>query len=122
MRKGEFSFDWGANAALLFGRQRVRTRHQETGHYVTAPGFVLRGVYYTAYKNPPAGHSGERNVTVPNIGLTAGASYRIEDFTVSLGYRADFFFNAMDVGIDKRKSGTLGLYGPFASVSVGLGG
>jgi len=39
---------------------------------------------------------------------------------VSLGYRADFFFGAVDGGIDTRVSKTLGLNGPYATISVGL--
>ena len=34
---------------------------------------------------------------------------------------ADFFFGAMDGGIDARKSKNRGFYGPYASISVGLG-
>jgi hypothetical protein len=41
---------------------------------------------------------------------------------VSLGYRADFFFGAMDAGIDSPDSKTVGFRGPFATVSLGLGG
>jgi len=41
---------------------------------------------------------------------------------VSFGYRADFFLGAMDGGIDTRRSGDVDFWGPFATVSVGLGG
>jgi len=121
-QNGEVTFDWGANAALLFGRQKVSVRHQESAHYAS-PLASFHGHYYAlVYQHPIAGHSGVRTVTVPNVGGFAAASYRIEDFKVSLGYRADFFFGAVDGGIDTRRSETLGFYGPFASVSVGLGG
>jgi len=124
-KNGEFSFDWGANAALLFGRQKARVRDQKTGvyasklafnhsHYATPP--------YTVTYQRPGGHIIDRSVIVPNLGGMAGASWRIDNVKVSAGYRADFFFGAMDVGIDARKSATLGFYGPFASISVGLGG
>jgi iron complex outermembrane recepter protein len=118
-QNGEISFDWGANAALLFGKQKAVAQHQETAH--TGRG-ENDSDYSTRYEHPVAGHSIARTVTVPNVGGFAGASYRIEDFKVSFGYRADFFFGAIDGGIDTRKSQTLGFYGPFASVSVGLGG
>jgi iron complex outermembrane recepter protein len=117
-RGGEIIFNWGANAALLFGKQKARVQHQESAHY----GHNVLPPYTTLYVHPVAGHSIVRSVIAPNIGGFAGASYRIEDFKVSLGYRADFFFGAIDGGIDTRKSETLGFYGPFASVSVGLGG
>jgi hypothetical protein len=40
----------------------------------------------------------------------------------SAGYRADFFFNAMDGGNDARRSEKIGNYGPFVTISFGLGG
>jgi hypothetical protein len=61
-------------------------------------------------------------VTVPNLGGFAGFSWQTSNAKVALGYRADFFFGAMDGGLDARKAETIGFYGPFASVSVGLGG
>ncbi len=115
---GEITFDWGVNAALLFGKQKAHVRHQETGNYKAAGNKY----YSTVYQHPPTGHDTLRSVTVPNVGGFAGLSWRIRDFKVNLGYRADFFFGAIDAGIDTRKSEMLGFYGPFASVSVGLGG
>jgi len=125
LKNGEFSFDWGVSAALLFGRQKARVRDQETGvyasklafnhsHYATPP--------YTVTYQHPGGHVIDRSVIVPNVGGMAGASWRIDNVKVSAGYRADFFFGAMDVGIDARKSATLGFYGPFATISIGIGG
>ncbi len=51
-----------------------------------------------------------------------GLSYRYKNAKISFGYRADFLFGAMDGGIDSYKSETRGFYGPFATVSIGLGG
>ncbi len=116
-REGEVSFDWGANAALLFGRQMARVQHKESAH--RGHGEVA---YTTAYVHPVFHRSSARTITVPNVGGFAGASFRIENFKVSFGYRADFFFGAIDGGIDTRKSETLGFHGPFASISVGIGG
>jgi iron complex outermembrane recepter protein len=126
-QNGELSFDWGANAAVLFGRQKARVRHQESAHY-EAPGCRAFGAgpcsspYAVVYQHPVGGRDTDRSAIVPNLGGFAGASWRIENFKASIGYRADFFFGAIDGGIDTRKSETLGFYGPFASVSVGLGG
>ena len=117
---GEVTFDWGANAALLFGKQKTRVQHQASAHYESTG--KLNAPYSLVYEHPPTGRDAIRSVIVPNIGGLAGASYRIENVKVSLGYRADFFFGAMDGGIDTRKSETLGSYGPFASISIGLGG
>ncbi len=45
-----------------------------------------------------------RTVVVPNLGAMAGLSFRYANAKVSFGYRADFFFGAIDGGIDTRKS------------------
>jgi hypothetical protein len=112
--EGEIAVDWGANAALLFGRQRVNGYHQTTNiaylHYPT----------HISHLTSPL--SRNRNVTVPNVGGFAGLSWRSSNAKVSIGYRADFFFGAMDGGIDTAHRENVGFYGPFASVSVGLGG
>jgi iron complex outermembrane receptor protein len=119
---GEIALDWGANAALLFGRQKAHVLHQESGIYVpkSALGRIVYGTLL--YHDTGKGHDTDRTIIVPNVGAFAGASYNFPNARVSIGYRADFFFDAMDVGIDKRKSETLVFYGPFAGVSVGLGG
>ena len=69
--------------------------------------------------SPPAR---SKSITVPNIGAFAGLSVNFPNAKVSLGYRADFFFGAMDAGIDARHSADMSFHGPFAKISVGLGG
>jgi hypothetical protein len=61
-----------------------------------------------------------RTVTVPNIGGYLGASMRYHNGKVSLGYRADTFFDAMDGGEQTAKSYNRGFYGPYLNVSLGL--
>jgi iron complex outermembrane recepter protein len=118
------TFDWGANAAILFGKQKANVSHHQTSVYVHDAGgagfFMPYGQYYTG-PGTSGGHHKDRSVVVPNLGGFAGLSFRYNDAKISLGYRADFFFGAIDGGIDARKSETLGFKGPFASVSVGLG-
>jgi len=115
----QVSLDWGVNAAVLFGRQRVKTHHQTNGVYRTGQtaGYVISSY---AYNGPNRSRS--RTVTIPNVGGFAGLSVHFPNAKVSLGYRADFFFNAVDNGIDTAKSQTIGYYGPFANISIGLGG
>lgn len=109
------ALEWGANAAVLFGRQRVKEDYQTTDNY--KHNFQYLNVV-TAHGEP----SRSRNVVVPNLGGFAGLSWRVPNAKVTFGYRADFFFNVMDGGIDARKSENLGFFGPYAAVSVGLGG
>jgi iron complex outermembrane recepter protein len=122
---GEIMFDWGANAALLFGKQRARVQHQESGHYNGGGG--LAHAYYTlVYQHPSSGHPAHghdnlHSVTVPNVGGSVGLSWRAENFKISVGYRADMFFGAMDTGIDAVKKSNMTFNGPYASISIGLG-
>jgi len=122
------TLDWGVNAAILFGRQKARTHHQTTalehaaiatpGGFITHPSTVR-----TVYKSPSTpDHTRSKSVIVPNVGGFAGLSFRYDAAKVSLGYRADFFFGAMDGGIDARKTYDRNFYGPFAAISIGLGG
>ncbi|HEY5238955.1 MAG TPA: hypothetical protein VIJ62_11285 [Rhizomicrobium sp.] len=121
-KDGELTFDWGLNAAVLFGRQKVKTHHQTTERYSTQhpTANVSRPVTFQGPATPD--HTRVRTVVVPNVGGFAGLSFHVENFKVSAGYRADFFFGAMDGGIDAAKRENIGFYGPFATVSVGIGG
>jgi iron complex outermembrane recepter protein len=124
---GELNIDWGINAAVLFGKQKARVSHHASGHYITPTNkFLNHGLIssYSAlphYDPPPSNRYGSRSVIVPNVGGSVGLSWRLQDFKVSLGYRADFFFGAMDTGIDAVKKSNLTFNGPYASISVGLG-
>lgn len=115
----ELTFDWGINAAVLFGKQKAKTHHQSSGHYKPGQGF---GNYTTLYYHAPKHYTRSRAVTVPNVGGMAGFSLKWPDAKISIGYRADIFFGAMDAGWDTRKVQNRSFYGPFASISVGLGG
>lgn len=116
---GEIAFDLGVNGAVLFGRQKTHVHHQTTGAYYKTRTFkyqISTPIHRSA--SPP---TRSRNVTVPNLGGFAGISFRYSDAKISLGYRGDFFFGAVDGGIDAAKKTTLGFNGPFASISFGLG-
>jgi len=118
--QGQFLFDWGVNAAVLFGRQKARTHHQTMGS-------SFKQTYITKYNKLSSyatGNSDSRSrmVVVPNVGGFAGLSLSYPNAKVSFGYRADFFFGAMDGGMDARKTYNRNFYGPYAKISIGLGG
>jgi len=117
---GVINFDWGANASVLFGKQKTHTQHHETGRYFNGAGGGF-GLYTTNYVHS-GGHDTVRNVITPNLGGFAGLSMQYRNAKVSFGYRGDLFFGAIDGGIDKAKSETVGFFGPFAKISIGLGG
>jgi len=117
----EITFDWGVNGALLFGRQKVGGSYQTTSR-------LFDGVVY-ALNRPPTVTTRNHVVLdrshsriVPNLGGFAGMSFKYPNAKVSFGYRADFFFGAMDVGLAARKTDDRSFHGPFAKVSIGLGG
>ncbi len=105
------------NAALLFGRQKARFSHQSAVDRVTGVAYPT-----ATQAHPMATRSRSRMVTVPNIGGFAGLSYRIRNAKFAAGYRADFFFGAKDSGLDTRNTTDVGFYGPYATISIGLGG
>lgn len=124
LQDGALTLDWSVNAAVLFGRQKTRTQHQSTGRYFSHNGliiFVNTIVPHTTAQYPAVPHTRSHNVTVSNVGGSVGLSWKLQNFKMSLGYKADFFFNAMDGGIDTRKSENRGFFGPYASISIGLG-
>lgn len=108
------SLDWGAKAAILFGRQKVNFSVQSIqGH----PGYHT--VIYTTATSP--GVRGKA-VTIPNVGGFVGLSYNLRAAKVSLGYRADMYFGAFDAGFVARRSSNQSFYGPFLTVGIGIGG
>jgi hypothetical protein len=120
------TMDWGVTGAILFGRQRSKAHHQTTGNYVEKTGPRFEPPYQhratSHYTHGPYDHDRTRTVAIPNVGGFAGTTLKFPDIQFSLGYRADFFFGAMDGGIDAVKKESVGFYGPFATISIGLGG
>ena len=116
---GRISFDWGANGAVLFGRQQVGGHHQQTE---SAYGDIYGRFAHTNIYRHDTPIARSKNVVIPNLGGFGGLSWRYPNAKVSIGYRADFFFGAMDGSIDTAHRENAGFYGPFAAVSVGLGG
>ncbi len=117
----EAKLDFGINGAILFGRQKVHVHHATSDDTPLVPltNFV---VMTPVYRHAPPDRASSHLVVVPNIGGFAGLSFNYANAKLKLGYRADFFFGAMDGGIDTRKTYDRNFYGPFATVSIGLGG
>jgi hypothetical protein len=108
------SLDMGANAAILFGRQKahIALHTKNTRYYGYGANALLSHSTATPVR--------DKTVVVPNLGGFASLSWRLPNGKVSFGYRADFFFGAIDGGLATSQKDTRGFYGPFANVSVGL--
>lgn len=122
-REESLSIEWGMNGGVIFGRQKAQI-HRKTSdlydHGYAAGGSVYRPV--PVYDTIRPVISRDRLVAIPNVGASAGFTLRFPNAKIAVGYRADFFFGAIDGGIDTRKSFDRNFYGPFATISVGLGG
>jgi hypothetical protein len=123
---GELTIDWGANFAVLFGRQHVNAHHFTSYCHLNGSNGGVYGCPTGA--NIPANdkqtvdvHRTRRKV-VPNLGGYIGASARYSNARISFGYRTDTFFGAMDGGQETAKDHNRGFYGPYMNVSIGLGG
>ena len=117
----ELNFDWGANAALLFGRTKAHGTYSSSSRYFHGSPFALPPPP-TEHTIVPGAFGRSRSVVAPNVGGFAGLTLQRSNAKVSFGYRADFFFGAMDGGLDNRARENAVFHGPFAKVSVGLGG
>ncbi len=96
---GGFSIDWGADGAVLFGRQTVNL----SVGYDTGQGYST-------------GRHGA--ITIPAVGGFAGLSWRPADsgLKVSFGYKADAYFHVLDGGIDTGQRIDRITHGPFLNV------
>jgi hypothetical protein len=117
---GELAVDAGVNAAVLFGRQT--TNRTVDGYYWRRQWDWTQFAYISHIQNVHNYSQRRRNVTVPNLSGFIAASYRLPNVKVSLGYRADMYFNAMDGGVSSFKSEDRGFFGPYFNLSIGLGG
>jgi len=117
---GGISLDWGVNAAALFGRQTARGHHSSAGYHISTHTHYGEAIGHSIYQRS-ASPDRSKNVVVPDVGGFAAISWFYPGAKVSIGYKADFFFNAIDGGIDARKETNRGFFGPYASISIGLG-
>jgi hypothetical protein len=122
----EVTFDWGINASVLFGQQKVvlhhaaaHCRHTGLGINAGCDGVGIGGQDGQIHE-PDEDIARSTSVTVPNLGGYLGASLRYRNSKLSLGYRADTFFNAMDGGQQTQETFNRGFYGPYLNVSLGL--
>ncbi len=125
---GTINLDWGLNAAMLFGKQTVtllrshmfHCHTDKNGSVPTACPGSDPGEYFATKDDYAITRTND--VTVPNVGAHLGLSYDYRNAKISIGYKADAFFNAVDGGQETRDQFDRIFYGPYANVSIGFGG
>ena len=122
VENGQVTIDWGMNAAVLFGEQHVNLTRTLSDRFCQGQGSYFNVICAETITTQPAPIVRSRSVAVPNIGGYIGASMRYNNAKISLGYRADEFFGAIDGGQDAAKTYSRGYYGPYLNLSLGLGG
>jgi hypothetical protein len=96
----QLSIDWGADASVLFGKQKMTL----SAAYSTGPN-------YTATRR--------KSATVPSVGGYLALSWHGGEGTkISLGYRADEYFKALDGGFDTAAKIDRAFYGPFIKIGI----
>jgi len=113
----ELAIDWSLQGSALFGRQRANLHLMtvDNDHYfLPFHGLVNHPITFAVDAKRA------RSLVVPNLGGSLALSVKFPNAKISIGYRADEFFNAMDTGISTRKTSNVLFHGPFASVSFGF--
>ncbi len=111
---GQLMLDWGVSAAMLFGRQKTKIDH-------TTSGYHYKYGTHSRFVHPHNDPLRSRRVTVPELSGFIGLSARLPHSKISIGYKGDIWFGALDRGIDAAKKSDLTFNGPYASISIGLG-
>jgi len=114
---GELMLDWGIDGAVLFGRQKADTDHKTSAYRQIGQGSQYN-LYPTRVHNAPLR---SKRVTVPELSGFIGLSAKLPHSKISIGYKGDIWFGAVDRGIDTAKKSNLTFNGPYASISIGLG-
>jgi hypothetical protein len=116
---GRLNLDWGLDAGLLFGKQKVDIRREAVTEYLT--GSSLAPMTTTTMADIPP-RQASRSVQVPVAGVSLGLSYSLDRLKLSTGYRWERYFDAIDGGIAERKEYDRTIDGPYFKIAVGFGG
>ncbi len=119
---GEVTFDWGANAALLFGRQKARVQHQETAHYKHLTGGQLQATLFYRSINILRRAQQRSNRDRAQCWWLRGCFLSYREFQSQLRLSCRFLLRCYRWRHRHAQSKHYGFYGPFVAVGIGLGG
>jgi hypothetical protein len=113
---GELGIDWGLNGGLIFGRQTMSQTVDAYYRYGKRVHYAHPSVHRTAHST----RWRQKRAAVPEAGAYAAIYYRFPSAKLSLGYRGDWYFNALDGGVASTRQVDRGFFGPFAKISIGI--
>jgi iron complex outermembrane receptor protein len=120
---GHVDLEWTVGGAVLFGKQTMRSTEDRFGEsFLDDDGIFGVYAFTTLYNVADFPRARTKDVTVPNLSLSLGASYTIDRLKLSTGYSYDRFFDAIDGGYEEAESHDRTVQGPYFKLSVGFGG
>jgi hypothetical protein len=117
---GRINVDMSLGGAVLFGKQKNRTRENLFGVY--AGGYFLDTTTIIESYDTHSLFVRDKSVTIPEANASLGLSYELGGLKVGTGYRWERYFKAIDAGIADRKTYDRQFDGPYFKVSLGFGG
>lgn len=117
--QGQVSLDWMLGIAVLFGEQTSHQEEKRLARYYqgSVPVTNPTSVPY----DDTVSTSRSKDVIVPQLSLDLGMSYAIQRVQVSLRYSWERYYDAIDGGLDTRKTYDRTVQGPVAQISIGFG-
>ncbi|HEX5776671.1 MAG TPA: TonB-dependent receptor, partial [Caulobacteraceae bacterium] len=126
-RTGRLNLDVGATAGAFFGKRTASVQYQITDTILEHNPILVLGLdkpyrVISSTSLPPFTRNESDSTTIYSVGANLGVSYEIQRFKFSGGYRWERFFDAIDGGIEERKTYDRTIDGPYFKIAVGFGG
>ncbi|ULQ47841.1 TonB-dependent receptor [Flagellatimonas centrodinii] len=128
-QSGVVELDWSLSGGALFGRQTTDIADSEESEWY----YAWTATQASGFQQPPQtpttitertvpGTRRSTSETVPMVGATLGLSYRVNSLSLSAGYRWERYIDAIDGGVEERKTYDRTIEGPTLKLGIGFGG
>ena len=128
-QSGVVELDWSLSGGALFGRQTTDIADSEESEWY----YAWTASQASGFQQPPQtpttvtertvpGTRRSTSETVPMVGATLGLSYRVNSLSLSAGYRWERYIDAIDGGVEERKTYDRTIDGPTLKLGIGFGG
>lgn len=129
LQSGVVELDWSLSGGALFGRQSTRIADSQESEWY----YAWSALQASGFQDPPQtpttttertvpGARRSTSTTVPMVGATLGLSYRVNSLNLSAGYRWERYIDAIDGGVEDRRTYDRTIQGPTLKLGIGFGG